>query len=516
MNSRALLKYNFRVLMANNWWLLVFPLVVSQLTVFWNLITQKFSPSLPVTSAEMITPLLAAFLTAHLLSAEYASRIGAILATKPMNIGKVVVTRYVAVLLLVVALALLSIAAYYFGMQPYDVGQTIIASIPSTLFLSLLALTFATLFRHPLAGFAVAMLYWAMDLPAGPPINAYLTLRSLSYSLSVPDNFVNDFTRQWWIAKILLLIGAVILYRVHARLVFKLGTPLTHRKRRQAVGAAAALCVAYIVIGAGAKAWFGYTNRGKLIPSDTAWFRQQFASFGPIPASALFGSAFTRYLGPIPNGWHPNPDGETDLLANDEQHRKDLHVVVEKMPGSMWAPSAAELLARLEAPRVTDPDKSMAGYQTIIDHYQNSPYFAFALREKARIYSDSQREEKARPAYEDLVKRAPGNKYSAEGYRYLTEYEIRHGNMKGAISWGDQWVKGAPIQERFTAYLALATARKGQGDAAGAATAAKQAVAAAKDFKRALTANTVVGTTGEKVKWERTANETFDKAKAFE
>jgi ABC-type transport system involved in multi-copper enzyme maturation permease subunit/TolA-binding protein len=516
MNSRALLRYNFRVLMANNWWLLVFPLVVSQLTVFWNLITQKFSPALPVTSAELITPLLAAFLTAHLLSAEYTSRIGAILATKPMHIGKVIVARYMAVLLLVGALGLLSLAAYYVGMQPYDVGQAIIAAIPSTLFLSLLALTFSTLFRHPLAGFAIAMIYWAMDLAPGPPMNAYLSLRTLSYSLSVPENFANDFTRQWWIAKILLLVGAFLLYKIHARLVFKLGTPLTHRKRRQAVGAAAAICVVYIITGASAKAWFGYRNRGLLVPSDTAWFRQQFASFGPIPASSLFGPAFNRYVGQIPNGWRPNPDGESDLLGNDEQHRVGLRMVVDKMQGSVWAPSAAELLARLDAPRQNAPEKATAFFQTIIDRYPNSPYFPFALREKARLLSDGQREEAARAAYEDLVKRAPGNKYSAEGYRYLTEYEIRHGNMKGAVSWGEQWVKDAPLQERFTAYLALATARKGQGDAAGAATAAKQAIAAVKEFKRALTANNIVGTNGEKVKWDRMSNEAESKAKAFE
>ena len=85
-----LLRYNFRVLMFRNWWLLVFPIAASQLVVFWNLITLRFEESLPAYSMEMVSPLLAAFLCAHVLSAEYRSGVGAILASKPVDIGKVV------------------------------------------------------------------------------------------------------------------------------------------------------------------------------------------------------------------------------------------------------------------------------------------------------------------------------------------------------------------------------------------------------------------------------------------
>src|SRR5438270_8849346 len=101
MNSLALIRYNFRIVMFNNWWLLVFPVAVSQLTVFWNIITQKFTPALPAISAELISPLLAAFLSAHLLAAEYPSHVAVILASKPLHIGKVVLLRLIGVLALV-------------------------------------------------------------------------------------------------------------------------------------------------------------------------------------------------------------------------------------------------------------------------------------------------------------------------------------------------------------------------------------------------------------------------------
>src|SRR5262245_55539559 len=139
MNQSTLFRYNFRVLMLNNWWLLVFPLAVSQLSVFWNVLIQRFSPDLPAKSLEMVTPLLGAFLGAHLLSAQYRSRIGAVLASRPVNIGKIVVMRLIVLLALVCGLAWLSLQAHYFWMEPFNQVPIFLACIPSTLFLTMLA-----------------------------------------------------------------------------------------------------------------------------------------------------------------------------------------------------------------------------------------------------------------------------------------------------------------------------------------------------------------------------------------
>src|SRR5438874_1726917 len=114
----TLFKYNFKVLLFRNWWLLVFPIAASQFTVFWNIITQRTSAIVPAMTVELVSSLLAAFLSAHLLSAEYQSRIGAILASKPLDIGRVVLLRLIVVMALVWALALISMAAYYFGLGP--------------------------------------------------------------------------------------------------------------------------------------------------------------------------------------------------------------------------------------------------------------------------------------------------------------------------------------------------------------------------------------------------------------
>ena len=49
------------------------------------------------------------------------------------------------------ALEVLSLAAYYFGHGPYNVGLTFLASLPSTLFLAMFAVTFADGHGYPRA-----------------------------------------------------------------------------------------------------------------------------------------------------------------------------------------------------------------------------------------------------------------------------------------------------------------------------------------------------------------------------
>src|SRR5579862_1914211 len=131
MFRTALIRYNFRVLMFHSWWLLVIPLAASQLSVFWTAVTQRFSAPLPASTVESVSPLLAAFLSAHLLAPEYRSGIGAVLASKPVHIGKVVLLRLAIVMALVWALGLLSLLAFYFGMQPYPLLMPAVACLVS-------------------------------------------------------------------------------------------------------------------------------------------------------------------------------------------------------------------------------------------------------------------------------------------------------------------------------------------------------------------------------------------------
>ena len=479
-------------MMLHNRWLIVFPLIVSQLTVFWLLITKRFSIDLPAQSIEMITPILGAFLGAHLLSAEYGSRVGALLASRPVNIGNIVILRVLVMLSLVLGLAGLSLLAFYLGMEPFNVAPFILACIPSTLFLTLLALTFATLFRHALAGFGVAALYWAFDLVPGAPLNPYLSLKSLAsfYSvLAIPDR--QAFVQNWWIAKIVLLAAAILLYFFHSKIVFSLGTPLSHRLRRRAAFCATALPLLYLFSGAAVKMSFGYANRGKLAPNDLAWFRYQFSSYGPIPMASLFGSEFTSYLGQGANLWRLSEGEDTDLMGDNAKHINDLHGILRRHPNSPWAPSAAEAIARLEGHLQKTPDEEIALYRSITERDPKSPYLAYAFRQTALTLANAGRADEAHSAYAELLQKVPETEFASEALRYQIEWNRSKGMLPEATRLAKQWIAAAPLQDRFQAWFKLAEVQKQAGDLTGAKQSAKQISITLREYRQALETKTI-------------------------
>jgi tetratricopeptide (TPR) repeat protein len=521
MFKGVLLKYNFRIIMHHNWWLLVIPLAASQLTVFFALVTQKFSEPLPASMVESVSPLLAAFLCAHLLAAEYRSGIGAVLAAKPVNIGRVVLLRLVIVMGLVWALGLLSLVAFYYGMEPYPFGKPILGLVISSLFLGLLGLTFATLFRNPLAGFGVAGLWWLFDLPPGPPINPILTLRSVTASFPVPGvppgQPLSDI---WWIAKLLLLLGCLVLYVVHTRLLFTLGAPLTLRRRQRTLAWAGGLLAFYVLSGAAVKVVVGYQNRSKLFPDDVAWFRRQFGPYGPIPVAAVFGSNFRLYLGDMQNTWRLQQDSESDALGDTDQHRRYLARVLRQSPDSIWAPSVAMLLARLEERATTPVEEQVQHYRFLVDRYPNSPYTAYGLWRIGHTYadamvSDAKLEAKARIAYEELLQRFPNNQYSSDAYGFLAQSDRRRKDMASAQSYTQKWIGVAPVYEKFKAWMLMAELRRDAGQSAEAKAAAAEALKAVAEFRREAHTGGIPLTEGRIVRIEQDAGEVDKQARKF-
>jgi hypothetical protein len=452
------MRYNFRVLMFHNWWLLVIPLAVSQLTVFWTATTQQFIPMLPANIVERVSPLLAAFLCAHILTSEYRTGIGAVLACKPIDISKVVLMRFSIAIALVWALGWLSLVAFSQALEPFPMLEPGLAMMVSSLFLALLALTFATLFRHPLSGFGVAALYWALDLPSGSPIHPYLTLRSLTASFPIAGlRQVEPLVQSWWISKILLLAAAVTLYLLHRNLVFTLGSPMTLRKRRRTLAWAFGLIAFYMVSGATVKVVYGIRNMGNLEPNDVGWFRRQFAPFSPLPMPLLFGKNFQRYVGNIPSSWRVQQEGESDILGDTVQHRNDLKYIVEKAPNSVWAASSASLLARLyDRSGATMAERERVN-RVVVDRYPQSPYAPYCLQAIGRAYSDGmaqypEYEAKAKAAYTEFLQKFPTNSYASDAVRFLAESARRAKNLSQAEEYAKKWIELAPIQERFLAY----------------------------------------------------------------
>lgn len=512
MNRTSLLRYNFRVLMFNNWALLVIPLAASQLTVFWVAITQRYTVSLPASIVELVSPLLAAFLCAHLLTAEYRSSVGAILASKPVNIGRVVFMRFAIAIGLVWVLGALSLLAFYYAFEPYSLLLPLLSLMVSSLFLAMVALVFATLFRHPLTGFGVATLYWSLDLPPGPPLNPFLSLKSLSTSYLTPGLPALDrFQELWWVAKIVLVIVAILFYKFHGRLLFTLGSPMTNLKKRRALAWVGVVLVCYMVSGATIKVLYGYSQRGKLYPNDIAWFRRQMAPFGPLPVAMLFGSNFRNYLGTIPNSWRIQQEGEADLMGDTDLHKAGVRQILESSPNSMWAASAAELQAQFLARGKRPVEEKVGYYRYILEHYGESPYKTIAHQQIARLYAEATEkdpafEDQARTANEAILKGNLPGAVVADAYRFLAESDMRRKDYVSSERNARKWMETTVLHEKFMAGLFLTGLFREAGKPQEAKQAARDTLKAIADFRQAIQDRTYLIPEPIRVRAERDAS----------
>jgi tetratricopeptide (TPR) repeat protein len=285
--------------------------------------------------------------------------------------------------------------------------------------------------------------------------------------------------------------------------------------RQRAFTLAVSILAFYLVSGALLRVGYGYANRGKLAPNDVGWFRHQFAPYGPIPVASLFGSDFARYLGEMSNPWRMPEGADADVIGDTQKHRRELMDIVTKSPNSIWAPSAADALARMEARRQSKLEDSIGYYRQVVDKYPNSPYVAFALRTSARAYLDAGRPNEAEAAYAELQQRAPNSIYRSEALRYLVQSAQLSQRWPDAMKWATQWTTAAPIEDRFDAWVAVAQLRKAQGDDAGAKQAANSALAAIADFKRAMAAGEIKLLPAQKVNRENAAQTAEQAARAL-
>jgi tetratricopeptide (TPR) repeat protein len=268
------------------------------------------------------------------------------------------------------------------------------------------------------------------------------------------------------------------------------------------------------VSGACAKVIYGYANRGLLDPNDGTWFRQQFSPYGPIPVALAFGPAFSRYLGDT-NGWRSAAD-EGDRLGDTLRHHRELRDVVEHMPDSIWAPSAAELLGRLTSRQGATVEERIAIFQRVADRYPHSPYVDVSIREEARVLDGAEQLDSARAEYEKMLTLHPSSPFRLEALRYIVYNERSHHNLPGMLRWARKWLDGAPIQERFVAHSLIAEALLAQDDVTGAKNEAKKTLESASAFEQAMRDNRIQASPSSLVKWQREAQQARQEARAIE
>lgn len=373
-------RYNYRILTGTGYWVLVAPVAASQIVTLWMFAMSSGFGQGPATRiAELMTPILGAFFVAHSLAPEYRSGVGAVLASKPVSLGRVLAMRVSVGLLAALALTVVTLAVCSLGLSPIEMGPPLAACLPSLWFYSTLALLFATIFRNPLGGFAVPLGLWSLDLALGFGSHPLLSVQGFS-----AHQDTESLSHFWSAGKALQAALGTLFWWVHTRQLTRICRPPEGREVLRIVAAAAVLVAAYAASGAGTLVAYAYGNRGALPMRDVMWLRRSLSVYGPLPVARLFGPAFAAYLAEPP----PAADGVTPRSVRTE----GLERALNRWPGSRWADSIAFTLAQeLEG---VDAAEAVRAHLLVADRYPDSPFAPRSLAIIARqgdLASDAER-----------------------------------------------------------------------------------------------------------------------------
>ncbi|HUU55009.1 MAG TPA: hypothetical protein VMY87_08830 [Armatimonadota bacterium] len=500
----SLWAYNVRILLGSSYWLIIAPVAGAQLVLFWNMAVLSMSSSaLSSRTIELAAPILAAFLCAHALAPEQ-SKVGELVFVRPVSIERVLVLRVVAIFAFVLLALSTVLILYQVKVESFRLGLTLLATLPSMLFVSMLALGIAVAVRQPLLGFAAAGAFWGLDLVTGSSLNPLVSLDSFSGWLSGRP------VSELWVINKLVLVGVAALLYLWVRSM--LGRP-TAALRFRVVAARSALAIAiafaYVASGAGCKLAYGLRREGELGVRAHLWYQTQFRSYGPIPVARLFGPAFALYLraasGPALTNGRALGSGATGVDV------PSLRLLQERYPESIWADNA-QLLTALNAlhrpaSRPTmligcqagsggpslrvvgeDMEAAISEFEALLSRYPDSPFAPFALSQLATIGLSRLDFEAAISAYERLMEHHPQATEASAAGRELSAYYLASGQPERALKVADIAAGVAAWDVRADALLSAAQAaeRAGKLDVArdryararsAAAEAADQAIA---------------------------------------
>jgi len=466
-------RYNYRVLVGGGYWVLVLPIAASQVVTLWMMALSDAMPAATtILVAELMTPILGAFLVAHALSPEYRSGVGAVLACKPVSLHRVVTMRVglammVAALLTLVTLGICKLG----GFGGDEVWRPLGASLPSMWFLALVALTCATMFRNSLGGFGVAAALWLLNVILRSEVHPLLAIQGL-YGFTQRE----VMSEVWlWGKGVQFALGCALLL-VHARLLRRISAPREPQHLTRMTIFAAAVVALYIITGAGVGVAYAYVHKGDLPNSDATWLERKLRVYGPLPVSRLFGAPFHAYVTPplVTEG----AESRAQVWSSQLEH------ALQRWPGSIWADSIAFLLAVQR--REYEPVQAVDDYLRVADEYPTSPFAPRALEAVATSNQVDAEEYVRLAAARRLIKEYPTTPEAQAGAIAL---ERRYPAQVGA----DEVEQAARVAARVAApvdragwLVKVATMQEVQGDTTGAVATARAAIAAGEAFRASI------------------------------
>jgi tetratricopeptide (TPR) repeat protein len=486
---------------------MVTPVAAAQLVLFWNMATATlFSPVRAAQTIELLAPLLGAYLCSHALAPEQAG-VQELVFVRPVSLEKVLLVRLAAMFAFVLAVLVPALVIYQFGIKAFPLGLTLLAGLPSMLFLSILAMAIASATRNPLIGLGVAAAFWVLDLAAGTYFNPIITLHSYADSVASRPMAISD---QWVLSKLLMLVLAGLLYLWNRRLLRQPAGPRRWVTAARVSGMALLLILAYLGSGAAYKLSYGLRHEREFGYRAHLWYKQQFGAYGPLPIPRLFGPAFALYI--RPGALRGGTLAWAGTVFPDQKEIAAMKQLLQRYPNSIWADNAAfeisRAISRDPAPEpwlvttyyaeardpVSEPVDlnllgAIASYQRFVDRYPASPFAPIALEQSAVLACSLLDFRTATESYQRLLRQYPRDRESREAGLALSALYLREGRWQEAVRAADVAAAAAPWDLRAEALLAAAQAAERGGDGAGARGRYQQAHAAAKTARHGATAH---------------------------
>ncbi len=504
-----LFTFNIRVFVSTGYWLYVLPVAACSLLTFWYMALKSlFTASTAAQTPELIAPILAAFLCAHVLAPEYRYQVDDLMLVRPLSFVKVVLLRLIVIYAGVAILTGGMLVCYRYWMNvEFDLWAAVAAGFPSILFLSLLAVAVADYWHNPMLGLVAAGAYWLVDVARGPQINPIATLHSYSAHLVAPDA-----PGDWRLSKLVLVALALVcvwfIRQAQRRAVARV-------RLRGIVRTGSLVMLAVIVLVAGGawlKAWRGLQVERSNPARASFWYFEQFRVYGRVPVAYLLGAPFAKYVG----------FGVARPAANEGKLAEWIHgldrrialwrEIAARYPHSHWADNAmAALIVEAQVneqavptPAVADssetppatsvhrPDfrEAKQYFETMLQTHPDSPFLPLAAARIARmaaIAGDVRFAEQTRML---ILKRWPTAPEAIDAAAGLARRYLEVGQKEQAVEVIQLGVQAAAHNRSPAQLIELGDVLVACGDVRSARKVYQQAMDVANELSRKVTATT--------------------------
>lgn len=170
---------SIRVLLREDAWLFIIPGLILFITGAWtHYFVEAFDwePSTGILQAEVLGPLLAAFLCAGLLDPEQRRGAREIVFTKPHSPAVLLGTRLMLALCATLLLMFGLLLSYQLRYGNAMLLRALVLSVPPCLFIGVVAVTAGHFGRSAVTGFAVPLAFWFWDSSVGMFFNPLFVL----------------------------------------------------------------------------------------------------------------------------------------------------------------------------------------------------------------------------------------------------------------------------------------------------------------------------------------------------